>query len=95
MSSPTIAFNGQLLFPHIGSPPETPVGYSPTNNPYIFNPILKPCVKRDITMKITRCCGRSHIMTCKDRVGVRITKRHCKICQDQSIIPKSISWSQD
>ena len=43
-----ILSDGTAIFPKRGLPPDTPEGYEKTGHPFIFKPILQPCVYRDV-----------------------------------------------
>ncbi len=75
-----ILSDGSAIFPKRGNPPETPEGYEPTGNPFIFKLILQDCVHRDSRGVKDSCCPENKILYCQYH-GSHITRAKCKGCK--------------
>lgn len=54
--------NGTRMYPKLQAPPQVPVGYKATNDPYVMKPIIPKCDRRMVIMK--------HDTKCKCQVPV-------------------------
>ena len=59
-----IAIDGSAVFPKRGTPPECPVGFVHTNDPFIFAPIREACINRRSMILTSGCCGHSLLVYC-------------------------------
>lgn len=74
--------DGELTFPHRGTPPKTIQGYkADPGDPYVFKPLIKPCIYRGVSWRKV-CGGMVQSMHCsKFQIGVKIID--CLECQDR------------
>lgn len=77
-----IGANGELLFPHRGDPPKNIQGYiKDTGDPYIFKPLIKPCIYRGITWSKV-CGGQIQCIHCS-KFTINVKTIDCLSCDDR------------
>ncbi|TRZ51627.1 MAG: hypothetical protein D4S01_04370 [Dehalococcoidia bacterium] len=79
-----IAINGNAVFPRRGAPPECPVGFANTIDPYEFEPIRSVCPHREIKTIPSGCCGQTVRVYCHvTGRGEHIQIIDCDKCREQ------------
>lgn len=71
--------DGRIAFPARGDPPKKVTGFRVTNDPYIFEPDLEPCVHREFRRRVKPCGKIDYPMVC-GRTNEIITFKTCDEC---------------
>jgi len=76
------ASDGSLFVPSRGKPPEPPHGYQTSDySPFVFVPILTPCIFRQQKEVKYKCCRQPKTETHCALVERKITMGECHICE--------------
>ena len=76
------AIDGSLTASRRGTPPDCPVGYVRTVDPYVFRPETVPCRYRVQTVITKACCGGGSVKTRCTKLDCSITLLTCRKCQE-------------
>jgi hypothetical protein len=77
-----IAPNGDLLFPKRGEAPRAIQGYKQDKgDPFIYHPILKPCIFRSSCWKKV-CGGMVQKLDCK-HFKIIVSFNDCEVCKER------------
>ncbi len=75
--------NGELMFPHRGTPPKAIQGYiKDSGDPFIFKPLVSPCKYRSIMWKKI-CGGQVQTMHCS-KFGICVKTIDCLSCEESN-----------
>jgi len=73
--------NGTKFAPHRGKPPACPDGYIRSKgDPFVFYPLLEPCVYRSEKGIPRKCCRTNKVVTWCKRDELEITAKNCIGC---------------
>ena len=75
--------DGYIIAPRRGGKPTPPEGYEVAfGDPYVFLPILLPCIQREKRIIRQSCCGESERLYCLTRDSY-VTRLICQECANE------------